>query len=236
MTQIIASGGEVNIIDFIGDHECSKMAPSLFKENGEMRVAGTKTCLVKVVKEKTKVQSYPDLTQNEGKTAVIVDAMYVIRQWSFHKDDTYEAIAERYRRNLLKSVPEGTDIIHFCCDRYSPSSLKTLVQQQRYNRSKPGRQLEVKEQYKTPEPDEFFSVSSNKAQLLDFLCETWCKEEQINLSIGSTKSYIGGGFKDETRSVLITAGTVTNIADLESTQQEADTKVILHANVQRAAR
>ena len=37
--------------------------------------------------------------------------MYVIREWSFHKDDTYDAIAERYRRNLLKNVPDG--IIHF---------------------------------------------------------------------------------------------------------------------------
>ena len=57
-----------------------------------------------------------------------------------------------------------------------------------------------------------------------FLGERWCDEEQL-----------GGGFKDETKSVLVTAGIVTDVAALESTQQEADTRVILHSinNVQK---
>ena len=53
--------------------------------------------------------------------------------------------------------------------------------------------------------------------LLNFLCERWCDEEQL-----------GGGFNGETRSVLVAAGIVTDVAALESTQQEADTRVILH--------
>ncbi|KAK1887687.1 Ryanodine receptor 2 [Dissostichus eleginoides] len=46
MTQIIASGGELNIVDFIGNHECSDLHPSLFQEYGSMRT-GTKASLVK---------------------------------------------------------------------------------------------------------------------------------------------------------------------------------------------
>ena len=34
---------------------------------------------------------------------------------------------------------------------------------------------------------------------------------------------------DETKSVLVTAGIVSDVASLESTQQEADTRVILHS-------
>ena len=45
---------------------------------------------------------------------------------------------------------------------------------------------------------------------------------------GSTRLYIGGGFKDDTKGVLVTAGTVPNGAALESTQQEAYRRVILH--------
>ena len=52
----------------------------------------------------------------------------------------------------------------------------------------------------------------------NFLCERWCDEEQL-----------GGGFRDKTKSVLVTAGIVTDVAALESTQQEADTRVILHS-------
>ena len=57
-----------------------------------------------------------------------------------------------------------------------------------------------------------------RPDFLNFLCEIWCYEEQL-----------GGGFKDDTKSVLVKAGIVTDVAALESTQQEADTRVILHS-------
>ena len=58
----------------------------------------------------------------------------------------------------------------------------------------------------------------SRPDFLNFLCERWCDEGQL-----------GGGFKDETKSVLVTAGIVTYVAALESTQQEADTRVLLHS-------
>ena len=47
--------------------------------------------------------------------------------------------------------------------------------------------------------------------------------------MGSTHLYLGGGFKEETMSVLISNSSVMDIAALESTQEEADTRVILHS-------
>ena len=57
-----------------------------------------------------------------------------------------------------------------------------------------------------------------RPDFLNFLCERWCGEKQLSC-----------GFKDETKSVLVTAGIVTDVAALESTQQEADPRVILHS-------
>ena len=57
-----------------------------------------------------------------------------------------------------------------------------------------------------------------RPDFLNFLCERWCDVEQL-----------GGGFRDEMKSVLVTADIVTDVAALESTQQEADTRVILHS-------
>jgi len=48
----------------------------LFNEDGSMRAAGTKSTLVKALKEETKVSSSPSLPPEERKTAVVVDAMY----------------------------------------------------------------------------------------------------------------------------------------------------------------
>ena len=227
MTQIIVSGGELNIVDFIGNHECSDFPPSLFQEDGSMRI-GTKASLVKILKEKTKVSSILDLPQDCLKTAVVVDAMSTIRHWFLDTGEGFGVIAERYRHLLLNDVPPGTDIIHFCCDRYSTTSLKTAEQEQRYARSKPAKVYEVSEQYTAPDPKKFVAVFANKANLLSFICEKWCEDEQLEPGLGPTHLYLGGGFKEEKKSVVLTAGSVMDVPALESTQQEADTRIFHH--------
>ena len=117
MTQIIASGGEVDIVDFIGNHECSKIPQSLFSGDETMRSAGAKANLFKTLKEDTKVVSSPCLPKEHRKTAVVVDAMYPIPRWSFHKEEPFGSIGTRFRKNLIKDLPAGSSIIHFCCDR-----------------------------------------------------------------------------------------------------------------------
>ena len=111
VTQIIASGGEVDIVDFIGNHECSKIPQSLFNGDGTMRSACAKANLVKTLKEETKVVSSPCLPKEHRKTAVVV---YAIRRWTFHKEEPFGSIATRYRNNLIQDVPAGTSIIYFC--------------------------------------------------------------------------------------------------------------------------
>ncbi|XP_030833483.1 uncharacterized protein LOC105441519 [Strongylocentrotus purpuratus] len=227
MTQIVASGGELDIVDFIGNHECNEYPPSLFQDDGRMR-KGTKSSLVKTLKEVTKVTSTPDLPQHVRKTAVVIDAMCAIRHWSFNKGERFGTIAERYKYLLLNDVPAGTEFIHFCCDRYSGPSLKSAEQEHRYARSKPAREYEVSDHYTAPDPQEFFAVAANKANLQNYLCEKWCENKHLDDNVGPTHLYLGGGFTEETKTVLITRESVMDVPALESTQKEADTRVILH--------
>ena len=151
-----------------------------------MRAVGTKSSLVKTLKDETNVSCATELPTEERKTAVVVDAMHAIRQSSFQQEETFGAIARRYKHNLLNDVPPGTEIIHFCCDRYSRNSLKMAQQQHRYAGSGAPRVFQVSEQFQAPDPVNFFSVSANKAGLLNFLCETWSEDEQMEPSMGST--------------------------------------------------
>ena len=80
MTQIVDCGGEVDIVNFIGNHECINTPPSLFNEDGTTSTAGTKANLVKVLREETVVSAVPNLPQHNLKTAVVVDAMYAVRR------------------------------------------------------------------------------------------------------------------------------------------------------------
>ena len=54
MTQIIASGEEVDIVNCIGKHECNKYPPALFNDDGAMRATGIKSSLIKLIKSETK--------------------------------------------------------------------------------------------------------------------------------------------------------------------------------------
>ena len=110
MTQIVSSDGEGDIVNLIGNQECNKTTSSF-----SMRAAGTKASLVKVLREEARVSAVPDLPQQNLKSAVVVDA---VRRWSFHKDETFGAVARRYRNHLPTDIPTDTDSTHFGCDRY----------------------------------------------------------------------------------------------------------------------
>ena len=116
-------------MNLIGNHGCSKTPASLFNENGTMRAAGTKASLVKVLREETCVTAVPNLPHQNLKTAVVVDAIYAVCGGSFLNDETFGAVARLYRNHMPTDIPNGTDSIHFCRDRYNHLSLKSLEQQ-----------------------------------------------------------------------------------------------------------
>lgn len=199
MTQVIASGGTIDIKQYIGNHECSNVPPSLFEEDGTMRSTGSKANLIKTVVEETGISSSTVLPPTDRKTAVVVDAMYMIHRLSFEKDETFDTIADRYRQSLLNSVPKETSIIHFCCDRYRTPSTKASERQKRAKQSRHLKVYEVTDQYKAPDPTDFFANTANKARLLSYFCNKWCTDETERTCPSSVPLYLGGGFEDETK-------------------------------------
>ena len=228
ITQVIASGGDIDIINFIGEHLCSKTPQALFTEDGEMR-SGTKASLVKAIKDDTGIQSASCLPDTHKQTAVVVDVMHVVRKWSFQKGETFGDVARRYSRNLKSSLPAETDVLHLCCDSYNSNSIKTSERQKRYEKSTRGKVFEVKEHYETPDPQDFFGLSKNKAELLNFLCEEWSKWWFNGPSQGPAKVYLCGGFCDRTRTLVLMPNNVKPTPELQSTQEEGDMRVFLHA-------
>ena len=152
-------------MNFIGNHGCSKTPASLFNENGTMRATGTKASLVKVLREETCVTAVPNLPHQNLKTAVVMDAIYAVSRWPFLKDETFGAVARLYRNHLPTDIPNGTDSIHFCRDRYNHLSLKSLEQQHMYARSRQAKQSVTSEHYTVPNQQVLFSLSPNKAGL-----------------------------------------------------------------------
>ena len=52
---------DIDVIDFIGNHECADYPTSLFDDQGKMRSTSTKSDLVKALKMKTGVHPAKDM-------------------------------------------------------------------------------------------------------------------------------------------------------------------------------
>ena len=193
MTQIIASGGKVDVTQFIGNHECSSSPPSLFDDDGRMRSTGSNATPIKAIIEQTKIHTLEKLSQSTVKTAVVIDAMYLIRKLSFLPNENFAHVSDRYLKYLLKDVPDGSEIIHFCCDRYRDVSLKSEERSKRAGKQRPESVYAINDTFKAPDSAHFFGMSQNKIRLLVYLCEKWSADEVSNPSLGPKKLYQGGG-------------------------------------------
>jgi len=110
--------------------------------------------------------------------------------------------------------------IHFTCNLQSRSIGTLGLDHQHCLKS---------EWYISPDPQQFFSLSAHKARFLSFPWETWLQEEQFAPFVDSIRLHLGSGFNEGTKNVLITEGTDTGDAALESTHHEADANVTLQS-------
>ena len=76
--------------------------------------------------------------------------------------------------------------------------------------------------------DKYMSNPNNKKNLCDFLTHSMCNLGQRHLR-ESTQLVIGGRCKDGERCVAITRDSCVDVEDLKSNQEEADTRMLLHA-------
>ena len=68
----------------------------------------------------------------------------------------------------------------------------------------------------------------NKENLCDFITKSMCSLDKARLP-EKTQMVIGGGFKDGERCVSITRGSFSDVADLTCNHEEADTRMLVHA-------
>ena len=73
ITQLVASGQDVDIVNTIGTYECSWFPPSLFDETSMMRATGTKSGLIRHSMAEAKIQQYEELPCNGLKSTILVD-------------------------------------------------------------------------------------------------------------------------------------------------------------------
>lgn len=226
LLKLNAAGRDVKLEDTIGSYECSNVPPSLFDDKHQLR-HGTKSSWVTGILAETKLKAEERLLQSEKKTAMLVDAMSFIQQTRFHESETFDGYQQRCLNRLKQEMPSGCSVLHFPGDRYDNQSRKEGERQRRTIGSSK-KEFEVNGGFKTPRFTEFVSSKNNKANLQHFLCSSWSKPESQS-KLGSINLYLSGGFSDKRKSIMVSSDSVINVPQLASSQEECDTRIILHA-------
>ena len=160
------------------------------------------------------------LPARETVLAYIVDLMALIRTLT-SVPETFEALALK----VLDCIPKAYRRVDIVADCYTPHSIKFV------ERNRRGMAPKVKVQSpKSKLPRDvkvFLANGENKTRMIELIRDVLVSNREAILSYLGSECIVFSSFQD---CIMVTRETVLQIPDLNSTQEEADTKVVLHAN------
>ena len=234
----LMQGNKGTKIDFIEvlSYEITSMPGSLAdKKDGAMR-HGNKAELLGIFRDEIGRKEWiSTISGEEVDTCIVYDAMAHVHSCGKLKNEKYTELSERYLIKILAQCKrmDNVNSIHWVCDRYDQKySTKELEHKRRGQQTSNFVGHQVSGNITVPQWEELMSRPANKANLLQFIYEDWCQKVK-KLLPSKLKLFIGGGFKERSRSVMVTNCKVQKVPQLQSEQEEADTRIILH--VQYAA-
>lgn len=202
-------------------HELSLVPGSLFHEDGSMRKTAKSDLAKKLETFTTPIISSPNIS------SYIIDGMVLIREL---KPSLLTTFTELGRLFLGKIITEGrkhrSKRIIVVFDTYNDNSLKNAERSRRGDSNVT--EFQVSGSRKVPKFDNFLKSSSNKRSLLIFLTNYFVQNGPSSLG-DNEFLIIAGGFENPKHVFLITKNDdPKNIYSLNSNQEEADTRIILH--------
>lgn len=201
-------------------HELTLVPASLFNEDGSIR----KTAKSDFAK---KIESFTqNMIECPAVDSIIIDGMVSVQELVAASFITFSDLAEIF---VIKILREGrkhkAKRIHLVFDTYNTNSLKNAERKRRGDFTV---DFKVSGARKVPKFKEFIKSSSNKQSLLNYLTNYFL-EKGPSLLDNEEEIIIAGGFKNTESCFLITKnGKPQNLERLNSNQEEADTRIILH--------
>ena len=162
----------------------------------------------------------------------IVDGMATIQQLDINKlpgQRTFRHLAEILLQRLVnRAKSNSSDEVHFVTDTYRNVSIKNA---EHANRAAGGSQvMRIYGQALPQQSKKFLSNGQNKESLIEFLFETWSKMATSDLK--GVRVYLSHGSKCHVMSPSIAPDDTVRVDEgdnLNSTQEEADSRMFLHA-------
>ena len=221
---LVSRNNSVDVKDIVQKYELTSIPLSYATPQGQLYHSAKSVLLKEFEKYAASLDNLPSV--DDG--ALLIDAMALIRSLSnegVHQTvrDLCEATFHRLQRESITYKE-----VHLVFDRYDNDL--SIKNQEREDRGKDGG-IEVHiTSMDTPLPKQmskFWAVSRNKANLVEKICG-YIQDEASSLLDGRT-IVLAGGLADGETCLKITNCGVESLPKLSCSQEEADTRLMLHA-------
>ncbi|MES9879249.1 MAG: hypothetical protein ABW185_00005 [Sedimenticola sp.] len=203
---------------------------ALFHEDGTMR-KNTKADLTHKLEEHgTGITCIP--VHAAASTVYIRDAMSILQAMTGDVYKSFDQLADSYMASLLRHF-NGADTVIEVYDRYdNKDSVKAAERLRRQTQSGVGRQYQVIAGRSVPPWKKFMALPTNKESLVKYLCQYLVDHAPSSDALASKpnrKLVMSGGFTDGSVTMCVSSAGATVDETLKSNQEEADTRMLLHA-------
>jgi hypothetical protein len=228
MLIVARSRPEINLKEAIGHHEFTSLPRALFAMSGALLPCTDKSKLMAILEELPKKTSEgdqqpedvtPDSAPLPPKKVTVIDGMAVVQ--AMGKPPWVKTCAQwaDHFTGILDSKAKDYDEVHLVFDRYDlPTSLKEATRERRQG-GKPATAYHVEDS--TPvgkvTAKQFLSSTSTKDELTVYLA----KKAVVHFE-GTSKVFIVTSRQDALSNCI-------DVQHLRSSQEEADTRIILHS-------
>jgi hypothetical protein len=216
-----SSGREINLPSIL-KHELSPVPSSLASLDGQLHTTD-KASLAHIIGDQF---AKAEILPTTDKTCTLLDAMGIVQALQKPKGaQTFGDYADTFAENIFGHFRDGCTRVDVIFDAYKDNSIKTATRQKRSGKTRKVRRIvdsgSVVLPYSWPS---FLALEENKINLIQFLSKELLVRAN-NLPTGSELVIAGGPESDEHAASSVGR----DVGHLMSTQEEADTRLILHA-------
>ncbi len=213
------------------EHELAAVPPALFNDDGSIRKTNKAELAKKLESTCEEVHCLPTDANQADNTAYLIDGMAMLQSLNESFFKTFDDLSRQVLQKTLKLLDDedlGIDCIAIVFDRYDKADSIKTMECQRRGAGEAMASHQITGPRDVPHYRNFLKGSANKAALAEFVCESITSKAPSRIQ--QNKSIVlAGGFADGQIVKSVTNTGVRIMQHLSSSQEEADTRLLLHA-------
>lgn len=226
----VANNRDIDMKEVL-QHELASVPPALFHDDGSMRKTNKAELAKKLESLTDEVNELPIQPAPSTKsTAYIIDGMAMIQALNEAHFKTFDELGSVVLKQVMSHFTRNATIstVTVVFDRYdNENSLKVAERQRRAGQSDAPVYM-VSGGRVVPNYRRFLSNTQNKSSLADFVSGYVAENSPHQLKDGLS-IVLSGGFRNGREVRVVTSNGSEQLPDLFSNQEEADTRMVLHA-------